>query len=172
MVIALPQSFVQFVQDRVFRERFERGQIFHEHRLQRIGLVSLNRRVAKLRCKATSNTLFTLFTLKRFTFRKPFRTNISNFLSCLPFSHASIINILISFVSWKYYLLVTYYVIFISLFSFPLEFTRKSLSGNSAKKGCSIISPMNGLFSGFFSRHLKEGEIDIALNIILENIIK
>lgn len=130
MVIALPQSFVQFVQDRVFRERFERGQIFHEHRLQRIGLVSLNRREIKIsKCKQQQQRL--LLRLIRFTLRKPFRTNISNFLSCLPFSHASIINILISFVSWKYYCYS--YFLFISLFFSVQSFVVNKFYSNYQK---------------------------------------
>lgn len=60
--------------------------------------------------------------LKRFTFRKPFRTNISNFLSCLPFSHASIINILISLVSWKYYYCsYLFFNLFLSVQSFVVK---------------------------------------------------
>lgn len=129
MVIALPQSFVQFVQDRVFRERFERGQIFHEHRLQRIGLVSLNRREIKISKRKQQQRL--LLHLIRFTLRKPFRTNISNFLSCLPFSHASIINILISFVSWKYYCYS--YFLFISLFFSVQSFVVNKFYSNYQK---------------------------------------
>lgn len=129
MVIALPQSFVQFVQDRVFRERFERGQIFHEHRLQRIGLVSLNRREIKISKRKQQQRL--LLHLIRFTLRKLFRTNISNFLSCLPFSHASIINILISFVSWKYYCYS--YFLFISLFFSVQSFVVNKFYSNYQK---------------------------------------